>query len=147
MATSRLRKLLKWFGLSLVVVFLLMQLKQPDRTNPPVESAIEAPPEIAAILQRSCNDCHSHQTEWPWYSYVAPVSWWVGEHVEHARGDLNFSRWPVLDFEALEHMFEEIDEQIGKDEMPLKSYLILHPEARLSDEDKAALRGWAQSNF
>ena len=147
MARSRLRKLALWFGLSLVVVFLLLQLKQPDRTNPPVESAIDAPAEIAAILQRSCYDCHSHQTEWPWYSYVAPVSWWVGEHVEHARGDLNFSRWPVLDFEELEHMFHEIDEQIAKGEMPLKSYLILHPGARLSDEEKDALRRWAQSNF
>jgi hypothetical protein len=147
MAKSRLRKLALWFGVGLAVVFLLMQFKQPDRTNPPVESEIHAPAEIAVILERSCYNCHSHETDWPWYSYVAPVSWWVGEHVEHARGDLNFSQWPVLEFEELEHMFHEIDEQIAKGEMPLNSYLILHSEARLSDEEKAALRSWAQSNF
>ena len=147
MAKSRLRKLALWFVVGLAVVFLLMQFKQPDRTNPPVESEINAPAEIAAILERSCYNCHSHETDWPWYSYVAPVSWWVGEHVEHARGDLNFSQWPVLEFEELEHMFHEIDEQIAKGEMPLNSYLILHSEARLNDEEKAALRSWAQSNF
>ena len=147
MAKSRLRKLARWFVLSLAAVFLLLQFKQPRRTNPPVESEIMAPAEIAAILQRSCYDCHSHKTDWPWYAYVAPVSWWLADHVHHGRGDLNFSQWPVLDFEELEHNFRDIDEQIGKGEMPLKSYLILHPGARLSDEEKDALRRWARSNF
>ena len=118
MARSRLRKLAKWFVLSLAVVFLLLQFKQPDRTNPPVESEIMAPPEIAAILQRSCYDCHSHKTDWPWYTYMAPLSWWIADHVHDGRGDLNFSQWPVLDFEELEHNFRDIDEQIAKGEMP-----------------------------
>ena len=147
MASSRLRGVARWSGLALATAFLLLQLKQPTRTNPPVESEINAPAEIAAILERSCYDCHSHETDWPWYAYVSPVSWWVVEHVEHARGDLNFSQWPLLDFEELEHNFREIDEQIAKGEMPLKSYLILHPGARLSDEEKDALRRWARSNF
>ena len=146
MAKSRLRKLALRSAVGLVIVFLLLQFKQPGRTNPPVESEIDAPAEIAAILQRSCYDCHSHQTDWPWYAYVAPVSWWVDEHVEHARGDLNFSQWPVLDFEELEHNFHDIDEQIAKGEMPLKSYLILHPGARLSEAEKDALRRLAQAN-
>ncbi len=147
MARSRLRKLAKWFVLSLAVVFLALQFKQPQRTNPAVESEIMAPPEIAAILQRSCYDCHSHETDWPWYTYVAPLSWWIADHVHDGRGDLNFSQWPVLDLEELEHNFRDIDEQIATGEMPLKSYLILHPEARLSDADKDALRRWARSNF
>ena len=147
MASSRLRTLARWGALALMAVFLLLQLKQPERTNPPVESEIHAPPKIAAILERACYNCHSHRTDWPWYAYVAPVSWWVVDHVNHGRGDLNFSQWPVLDFEELEHNFRDIDEQIAKGEMPLKSYLILHPEARLSEEDKTTLRRWAQSNF
>ena len=145
--SSRPRKWLRRSGLALLVVFVLIQLKQPQRTNPPIESALQAPPEIAAILERSCYDCHSHQTQWPWYAYVAPISWRVAEHVEHGRGDLNFSRWPVLDFEELEHSFRDIDEQLAKDEMPLKDYLLLHPSARLSEDDKIALRRWAKSNF
>lgn len=145
--SSQRRKWLRWSGLGLLVVFLLMQLKQPQRTNPPIKSALQAPPEIATILERSCYDCHSHETEWPWYAYIAPISWRVAEHVEHGRGDLNFSQWPVLDFEELEHAFRDIDEQLARDEMPLKDYLLLHPSARLSDEDKVALRSWARSNF
>lgn len=147
MAKSRLRRLALWLVLSLVAVFLALQFKQPDRTNPPVGSEIVAPAEIAAILERSCYDCHSNETGWPWYSYVAPVSWWLADHVHHGRGDLNFSQWPVLDFEAQEHSFHDIDEQIAKGEMPLKNYLIMHPGARLSDAEKDALRRWAQSNF
>ncbi len=141
------RTVARRIALAMLAMFLLLQLKQPDRSNPPVESAINAPAEIAAILERSCYACHSYETDWPWYAYVAPVSWWVVEHVNHGRGDLNFSDWPVLDFEALEHTFRDIDRQIATDEMPLKSYLIMHRDARLSDEDKAALRRWAQSNF
>ena len=147
MEPSRIRTLGKWFGLAFLALFLLLQLKQPDRSNPAVESEINAPAEIATILERSCYACHSHETDWPWYAYVAPVSWWVADHVEHGRDDLNFSSWPVLDFEALEHAFHDIDEQIAKGEMPLKSYLIMHPSARLSEDDKSALRRWAQSNL
>jgi hypothetical protein len=147
MASWRVRKWVLGCFLALAGAFLLSQFFQPERTNPPVESEIDAPPEVAAILERSCYTCHSHETEWPWYAYVTPVSWWVAEHVEHGRGDLNFSQWPVLDFEQLEHSFRDIDEQIEAGEMPLKSYLLLHREARLSDEDRQVLRRWAQSNF
>lgn len=147
MAASRFRRLAARSALGLGALLLVIQLWQPERTNPPVQSEIQAPPEIAAILERACYDCHSHETEWPWYAYVAPVSWWVVDHVHDARGDLDFSEWPVLDFEELEHNFKEIDEQIAKGEMPLKSYLLLHREARLTGEDRAALRRWAQSNY
>jgi len=143
---SKPRKIVVTLVIVLAVVMLGMQFKQPDRTNPPVESEVDAPPEVAAILERACYACHSNETTWPWYSYVAPLSWWVAEHVEHGRGDMNFSTWPVLDLEALEHVFHEIDEQIEKGEMPLPSYLRMHPEARLSDEDRATLRKWAQAN-
>ena len=147
MSSSRPRTWARRLGLAALAVCLLIQLKQPDRSNPAVESEIDAPAEIAAILERSCYDCHSHETSWPWYSYVAPLSWWVVDHVNEGRGDLNFSRWPFLDFEEQEHSYHDIDEQIAKGEMPLSSYLILHPEARLSGEQKDALRRWAQSNF
>jgi hypothetical protein len=143
---SKRRKIVVTLVIVLAVVMLGMQFKQPDRTNPPVKSEIDAPPEVAAILERACYACHSNETTWPWYSYVAPVSWWVAEHVEHGRGDLNFSTWPARDLKALEHAFHEIDEQIEKGEMPLPSYLRMHPEARLSDEDRATLREWAKAN-
>lgn len=145
MAASRFRSLMLRGLAVLGIVFVLIQLIQPERTNPPVVSEIDAPPAVAAILERACYDCHSHETDWPWYAYLAPVSWWVVDHVNHGRGDLNFSDWPVLDFEALEHAFHDIDEQIAEDEMPLKSYRLLHPEARLTPEEKQTLRTWARS--
>ena len=144
MPLPRLRRLTLWVGTLLLLGFLLIQLKQPERTNPPVVSEIHAPPEVAAILERSCYPCHSHETEWPWYSHVMPISWFVIDHVDEGRRDLNFSDWPLLDFEEIELALTDIDEQIANDEMPLPSYLLLHPSARLSDEDKETLREWAQ---
>ncbi len=125
-------------------LFLLAQFRQPDRTNPPLRSDVDAPPEVAEILRRACYDCHSHETDWRWYSYIAPVSWWVADHVEHGRSDLNFSDWPMFDFEAIEQSMSDIDEQLEQDEMPLKSYLIMHPEARLTEDEKTIIRRWTQ---
>lgn len=98
------------------------------------------------MLRRACYDCHSNQTRWPWYSRVAPASWFVVNHVEHARGDLNFSEWPEYDFELQEQAMEDIDKQISERKMPLRSYLILHPGARLSDSDRKVLIDWARSH-
>jgi len=137
-----IKKLLRWSGLALLLVFAGMQVFQPERTNPPVLIDVGAPAEVDRILRGACYDCHSHETRWPWYGYVAPISWLLADHVEHARGDLNFSRWPKYDLEAREHTFEEIREQITDDEMPLESYRLLHREARLSDADKAELLRW-----
>ena len=132
----------------LVALAILIQLVPYRVHNPPVsqEPAWDSA-QTEALAKRACYDCHSHETRWPWYSRVAPLSWWIAEHVEHGRGDLNFSQWPVLDFEQQEHIFRDIDEQIEAGEMPLKSYLLLHREARLSDEDRQVLRRWAQSNL
>ena len=132
-----------WAAAGITAVGLVLQLFPAERTNPPVEWEVEAPDDVRAILARSCYDCHSHRTRWPWYSRIAPLSWWVVDHVDHGRGDLNFSRWPILDFEAREHAMRAIEEQIEKDEMPLRSYLILHRDARLSEEDRRTLLDWA----
>lgn len=136
-------RLLRWGAFTLLAVFAGMQLFQPDRTNPPVVADVGAPPEVEEILRGACYDCHSHETRWPWYAYVAPISWWLVEHVDHARGDLNFSRWPEYDLEEREDAFEGIREQITKDEMPLRSYRLLHRSARLTDAQKETLLRWA----
>jgi len=79
-----------------VIPFLGVQLVPVDRTNPPVESAVAAPAEVRSILRRSCFNCHSYETEWPWYGYVAPLSWLVAHHVHEAREEMNFSTWNRL---------------------------------------------------
>lgn len=128
-----------------VVVFLLViQLIPAGRSNPPVTQEIQAPPEVAAILQRACYDCHSNKTVWPWYSRVAPVSWLVVKDVNEARGEMNFTEWDSLtarkQFKAQEKCWDEVEE--GK--MPMPKYLLMHPEARLSDADKAILQAWGK---
>ena len=140
-----MKKLLRWSAAALVLLFVLIQFMPVERTNPPVEMEVFAPDEVKQVLRKACFDCHSHETEWPWYSRVAPISWWMVDHVEHGRADLNFSRWPLLDFEAQQHLLGDIEEEISQDEMPLKSYRLGHPEARLTGEEKELLLNWARA--
>jgi hypothetical protein len=147
LARSRHRRLLRWIVLGLVALFVLVQFVPVERANPPVVSEVAASAEVRAILKRSCYDCHSHETRWPWYSRVAPVSWWVVSHIDEARGDLNFSEWPSLDFELQELAFRDIEQQIVKGEMPLWSYTLVHRDARLSEAERAALLRWARSQL
>jgi hypothetical protein len=146
-AGSRFGRLSRRVLLAALALFLALQLIPVDRTNPPVRSEVDAPAEVVAILRRACFDCHSHRTRWPWYSRVAPVSWWLISHVDHGRGDLNFSEWPTFDFELREMALHDIQEQVSTEQMPLPSYLILHPEARLSQDDRKTLLRWARSEL
>lgn len=138
-----MRRILKWAGVTLAAIFVLIQFVPVDRTNPPVEGEVPAPPEVREVLQRACYDCHSNETNWPWYSRVAPVSWLVARDVHEGREHLNFSTWNRLStrdqVEAMRESWEEVEEG----EMPLWFYLPPHPEARLSDRDRELLRNWA----
>ena len=95
-------RVLKWIAIGLIVVFLGIQFVRPARTNPPVDESqtisarTQMTPEVAAILDRSCRDCHTHKTVWPWYTNVAPISWWLSNHVSDGRKDLNLSEWGRL---------------------------------------------------
>jgi hypothetical protein len=130
-------------ALGVVVGALAIQLVPIDRSNSPHESEIPAPAEVRAILERSCYDCHSTQTRWPWYSYVAPISWLMAYDIHEAREHLAMSNWGSYDAEEKAHKLEEVWEEVEEGEMPLWIYLPLHPEAELSNADKEALRVWA----
>ncbi len=129
--------------LGVVVVGALMQTVQPDRSNPAAKGPLSAPPEVMNVLKRSCYDCHSNESRWPWYSYIAPASWFVANHVKEGREHLNFSDWTTMDAAKQMHASSEILEVLDRGEMPLKSYLLLHGDAELSATDKALLRSWA----
>jgi len=120
--------------------FLLIQLVPYGRnhSNPPIIA--EPPwdsPQTRELAVDACFDCHSNETEWPWYSNIAPVSWMVQNHTEEGREYLNFSEWGQGNLEAEEG--EHMAESIYDGEMPLTSFLITHPEARLSDAEKQML--------
>lgn len=131
--------------LGLVTVGLMaLQLVPPEypRDNPPATATIEGPPEVVRILRRSCFDCHSHETDWPVYSWIAPASWWVTADVAGGRSRLNFSEWENLRAGFRRRNARKIVERIEKREMPLPHYLWLHPGARVSEDELETLRRW-----
>ena len=136
-----LRKTALYSILGVVVLLVGMQFVQPDRTNPPASAAasfaaVAKPhPETAAILQRACADCHSHETTWPWYSRVAPVSWLVAGDVKQGRAHLNLSEWNFLSPEASMLKLKAACKQVKAGDMPLWQYRLMHPEARLTPAD------------
>ena len=127
----------------LFVALAAIQFVPVVRSNPSVTAELQAPPEVAAVLRRACYDCHSNETVWPWYSYVAPVSWLVAHDVEEGRHSLNFSTWGEGSAKRQAHEREEVWEMVESGEMPLWFYVPLHPEAKLADADRAVLRAWS----
>lgn len=137
--------------LALLVLFLLAQFIRPTLANPPVDekntlyAAEPVPANVRAILERSCTDCHTSSTSWPWYSRITPVSWWLADHVKDGRKELNFSEWGGYTPRRRARKLEEICDQVKEHEMPIKSYLPLHPKAKLSDADRTALCQWSSA--
>jgi len=105
---------------------------------------LEVAPEIAGLLKGACYDCHSNQPEYPWYASIAPVSWWIDEHMEHGRDELNFSKWATFSKRKRDHKLEEMVEEVEGGHMPLPSYTWMHSEARLNDEQIAKLKTWVE---
>jgi len=145
MGKIRMKKVGKWTAAILAVTLLVIQLIPINRTNPPVETEISAPPEVLSVLRRSCYDCHSNETVWPWYSRVAPVSWLVAGDVKEARHALNFSTWNRLGSEERREAVHEVWDEVSEGKMPLWFYLPLHPDARLSDGDRSVIQAWSRS--
>src|SRR5215831_1057100 len=127
---------------AVIVVAVAIQLVPISRTNPPVETEVAAPYNVQAIITRSCYDCHSNKTVWPWYSYVAPVSWLIANDVHGGRRHANFTDWNRVDARRQDRVLHDTLEQVTQGDMPLWYYLPLHPSARLSDDDKAVLKAW-----
>lgn len=147
MSREKLKKWLKYGGLALVGFLVVAQFVPVQRTNPPVGQEIQAPPEVMAVLQRSCYDCHSNETVWPSYSRIAPISWLVVHDVKEGRSGVNFSEWGALSDEDKLHLLEETWEEVEEGEMPLKKYTLIHQDARLSEADRATLRDWTRSQL
>jgi len=136
-----MKKFSKAALLFLTAAFIGIQAVPVDRSNPPVITDLEAPAEVKKIIRRSCYDCHSNEVQWPWYSRVAPISWLVAYDVEEGREDLNFSDWDTYANDR--GMIEEIIEEIEEGDMPLRKYLITHPNASVSKDELNLLRQWA----
>ena len=142
-----MKKVLKVVLLALAVVLFAAQFVRPDLTNPPIDPAHElrAPANVQSILDRSCNDCHSNRTRYPWYAQISPLSWWLKDHITEGRREVNFSEFATYSARRKGRKFKEICEQVKEGEMPLESYLPLHPSAKLSDADRQVLCQWTSA--
>lgn len=137
-------KLLPKILLGVAGVLVVIQVVRPDHTNPPVTGQIKAPPEVLTLLKRSCFDCHSNETTWPWYSQIAPVSWLVARDVKEGRKHLNFSEWEGYEAGRKAKKLEETASEVGEGGMPMEIYLPMHPDAKLSEGDRKVLVDWAK---
>jgi hypothetical protein len=146
-----MKKIFRWTAISCAVLFIGLQFVRPAKTNPAIDQAraleqhIQISGEVQSILKRACYDCHSNETKWPWYSQIAPVSWFVIDHVNHGRSHLNFSDWSRYDKSTQAENLRLIQETVKTDVMPMSSYLLAHSEAKLSPEDKVVISDWVKT--
>jgi hypothetical protein len=127
------------------VVIVGIQFVPVRRDNPPVTADLMAPPAVQDLLRRSCYNCHSNETRWPWYSQVAPVSWLVSHDVAEGRQHLDFSRWGEMSPQRRYVLLKEIRELTDEGDMPLPMYLFMHRRARLSAADHRTLDAWVSA--
>jgi hypothetical protein len=138
-----MQKQKKRIGILVVVLLIAIQFWPVDRTNPKVVSDLQAPPDVKQVLRQACYNCHSYETVWPWYSRVAPVSWMILSDVNEAREHLNFSDWESIPPGDRPATTKRIWKMVETGEMPLLMYRIMHPEARLSGDQKTIIKNWA----
>jgi len=132
--------------IGILALFLLMQLFRIDKSVKPVDPqkdfiALTQPndAEVGSLLKTACYDCHSSQPSYPWYTNIAPVSWWIKHHIDEGQHELNFSEWGSYSEKRKNHKLEECIEMIEEGEMPMASYTWMHKEAKLTDAQKLKL--------
>ncbi len=137
-----MKKTLLW----IFIPFLLIQSIQmdaPATLSTDNSSEIEAPKEVMQILKRACYDCHSNSIIYPWYTYIAPISWYTKHHVSNGRVVVNFSIWKSYNREKKFKIMENLPQSLYI-RMPLPDYLWTHPQAKLSLNEKKLLTKWAK---
>lgn len=146
-----MRKSAKWVLGAVLLMVVAAQFVRPDRSSVPVEPGqaiarqLEVPADVLHLLERACSDCHTQATQWPWYSNVAPVSWFVARHVDRGRRHLDLDRWALYgDYDA-QKLLDQIAEEVLEERMPLPSYLTMHTEARLLASERRRIAAWARA--
>ncbi|WP_317900200.1 heme-binding domain-containing protein [Aurantibacillus circumpalustris] len=137
--------------LSIAALILIIQFIRIDKTNKPspyeinILALTNPGQEISSILQNSCFDCHSNNITYPWYTNIAPVSWWIKHHINEGSQHLNFSEWGNYSSKKIDHKLKECVEMVEEGEMPMTSYTILHNSAKLTQEQRELLINWFKS--
>ena len=126
--------------------FLIAQFVTTRPTNPATKLDLSAPQQITVLLRRACYDCHSNETQWPWYTDIAPISWLVERDVELGREELNFSEWKSYYPATRRRKLQWIQRTLEQETMPPWTYRLLHPSARLNQQELAALGQWVKTS-
>jgi RNA polymerase subunit RPABC4/transcription elongation factor Spt4 len=146
------RRWAKSIGLTVLVLWLACQLVPANRRNPgfdqskTIYATENVPPAVKSVLERSCRNCHSNETSWPWYSYVAPASWVIAHDVHQARKAMNFSEWGSYAAKRKEEKLEDICEQLTNGDMPDPKYALFHRSARTTQEERVAVCQWTEDS-
>ena len=142
---SRIKKIL----LAILIVVVAIQFIQPARNNnngqvlaTDIIKTFPVPDRILDVLKNSCYDCHSNNTRYPWYSFIQPGGWWMASHINDAKADLNFSDFGSYSIRKQQNKLRSIAKSIQDETMPIKPYLIIHTDAKLSKEQKALVLDW-----
>lgn len=143
-----LKKIFKRIFQILFLIFIVIQFIRPTKnradniSNNDISKIYAVPADVEAILKSSCYDCHSNNTVYPWYAEVQPVAWWLADHVKEGKKELNFSEFASYRIGRQYRKLEEVNKQVKEGEMPLESYLWIHKNSKLSDEQKLTLANW-----
>ncbi|SIQ56562.1 heme-binding domain-containing protein [Maribacter ulvicola] len=143
-------KLLKKISLGIVIIFITLQFFSPtkniaagnhteafiDQTNPT--------PELKRLFESSCYDCHSNHTDYPWYNNIAPISFWLADHVKEGKEHLNFSDWANYSLDKKDNLLKEIEEEVVNGNMPLSQYTIFHNGTAISANEVNKLVEWVR---
>jgi hypothetical protein len=146
-----MRNRLRIAGLILVLTLVMIQFFHPEKnlgsTGGPedIVTRFPVPDDVRAILANACYDCHSNHTRYPWYAGVQPVGWWLAHHVNEAKGELDFSTFGVYNTKRAARKLDAIADQVEQGNMPLRSYTWMHPDARLTVEQRKKIIAWAQA--
>ena len=134
----------KKFLFVVLAILILIQFIRPERNlgKAETENTIFVNAEVGTILQTSCFDCHSNYTNYPWYTNIQPIGWWLNHHVDEGKEELNFSEFESYSLKRKLHKLEEIKEMVEEGEMPLSSYTLIHGDTKLSPEQKEILYTW-----
>jgi hypothetical protein len=145
-----MKKIMKWTAILLFVAFVVIQFIRPEYSNPPInqsetlEATTQVPENVSQIFGRSCNDCHTNKTIYPWYSQMAPISWQMADHIKDGRRHLNMSIWNTYDSDKKRKKLDEICDEITDGEMPISQYLWLHWNANLSSDEVKTICDWTK---
>lgn len=140
-----LKKIMVFLLIALIAIQFFHPAKNKLAGSQPnyIGNAFAIPADVKAILAKACNDCHSNNTEYPWYSRLQPMDWWLDDHIKEGKRELNLDDYTQRSLRYQYHKLEEIAEQVKKKEMPLDSYTWMHKDAKLTEAERKTIIGWA----